>query len=61
MRRDGPASAEEARQLWVKNTRAYAKRQITWFRKETDIHWFTPGENDAIVDLVEEWLKGNSS
>lgn len=51
---------EEARQLWIKNTRAYAKRQITWFRKEGGIHWFAPGENDAIADLVEDWLKGNS-
>ncbi len=33
-------SLDEARRLWVKNTRAYAKRQITWFRKEADIQWF---------------------
>jgi len=52
-------SIEEAKQLWIKNTRAYAKRQITWFRKETDINWFAPGENDAIADLVEDWLKNN--
>ncbi|BCS87001.1 tRNA (adenosine(37)-N6)-dimethylallyltransferase MiaA [Pseudodesulfovibrio sediminis] len=49
-------SLEETRYRWVKNTRAYAKRQITWFNKETDIHWFTPGENDRIADLVETWL-----
>jgi len=52
-------SLEAARTLWIKNTRAYAKRQITWFRKETDIKWFAPGENDAIADLVQDWLKGN--
>lgn len=49
---------EQARQRWVKNTRAYAKRQITWFKKEADINWFSPGDNEAIADLVEEWLAG---
>lgn len=47
---------EEAQYKWVKNTRAYAKRQITWFRKEDDINWFKPGDNEAIADLVESWL-----
>ena len=47
---------DEARIKWIKNTRAYAKRQITWFRKETDIHWFAPGENEAVADLAGQWL-----
>lgn len=50
------ATLAETREKWVKNTRAYAKRQITWFRKEADIHWFAPGENAPIADLVEKWL-----
>lgn len=54
----GELSLEEARRLWIKNTRAYAKRQITWFRREEDIHWFAPGENDAVADLVDTWLAG---
>ena len=32
------------------NTRHYAKRQFTWFRKDTDIHWFHP---DQIINLIE--------
>ncbi|MCJ2163694.1 MULTISPECIES: tRNA (adenosine(37)-N6)-dimethylallyltransferase MiaA [unclassified Pseudodesulfovibrio] len=51
---------DQAREQWVRNTRAYAKRQITWFNKETDIHWFSPGENQAIADLVEAWLAERS-
>jgi len=47
---------DEACDRWVRNTRAYAKRQITWFKKESDIHWFAPGENAPIADLVERWL-----
>jgi tRNA dimethylallyltransferase len=42
----------------VKNTRAYAKRQITWFRKESDIHWFAPGDDEAVADCVAGWLAG---
>lgn len=53
----GEMSFEEAQHRWIKNTRAYAKRQITWFKKEEDIHLFSPGENVPIADLVENWLK----
>ncbi len=52
----GELSLDKARLLWVKNTRAYAKRQITWFRKENDIQWFSPGENEAVADCVQSWL-----
>nr|WP_321257071.1 tRNA (adenosine(37)-N6)-dimethylallyltransferase MiaA [uncultured Pseudodesulfovibrio sp.] len=46
----------DVQNMWIKNTRAYAKRQITWFKKESDIHWFAPGANEDIADLVEQWL-----
>ncbi|MGE4193150.1 MAG: tRNA (adenosine(37)-N6)-dimethylallyltransferase MiaA [Pseudodesulfovibrio sp.] len=52
----GETTLEEARERWVKNTRAYAKRQITWFNKEADVHWFAPGENREVADLVVSWL-----
>lgn len=52
---------DEAREKWIKNTRAYAKRQITWFKKESDINWFAPGDNDPVADLVESWLSEISS
>ena len=54
----GEIGLDEARARWVKNTRAYAKRQITWFRKENDIKWFVPGESEAIADCVADWLVG---
>lgn len=40
----GELSLEEAKALWLRNTRAYAKRQMTWFRKDTSIVWVEPGE-----------------
>lgn len=51
----GEASMDETRILWAKNTRAYAKRQLTWFNADARIHWFSPGQTDAIVDLVRHW------
>jgi tRNA dimethylallyltransferase len=35
---------EEAVELMVQATRRYAKRQLTWFRKEKQIRWLAPGE-----------------
>jgi tRNA dimethylallyltransferase len=37
----GKASLEEAVALIIKNTKQYAKRQRTWFKKDKEISWFT--------------------
>ena len=37
---DGEITLEEAKDLLKKNTRHYAKRQMTWFRNQMDIKWF---------------------
>lgn len=50
----GRISLEECRALWFKNTRAYAKRQNTWFRADRDIRRFRPEETEAIVRHVRE-------
>ncbi len=41
---DGKFSLNEAIELIKKNTRRYAKRQMTWFKKDKEIKWYTPGE-----------------
>ncbi|WP_272699945.1 tRNA (adenosine(37)-N6)-dimethylallyltransferase MiaA [Desulfovibrio sp. Fe33] len=56
----GRSTMVQAREHWVKNTRAYAKRQITWFNKEEGIHWFAPGNGEGVADLVESWLSERS-
>lgn len=38
---DGKASLEEAVRLIKRNTRHYAKRQMTWWRRDGDIKWLT--------------------
>jgi tRNA dimethylallyltransferase len=39
---DGKCSLEEAIDHIKTNTRHYAKRQMTWFKKDTEIQWFSP-------------------
>lgn len=37
-----------------KNTRVYAKKQMTWFAHDDTIHWFHPTEIDAIIKFIDE-------
>jgi tRNA dimethylallyltransferase len=39
------------------NTRRYAKRQMTWFRKDAGIKWFHPGETNAVIDFVQAGIR----
>lgn len=45
-------SKETAIELIKQHTRNYAKRQLTWFRKEPDCHWLQPSQADKIFDEV---------
>jgi tRNA dimethylallyltransferase len=44
---------EEAIRLLKRNTRHYAKRQMTWFRKDPGFTWFDPKQWDEIVNLAD--------
>ena len=35
-----------------KNTRRFAKRQLTWFRKDSTINWFLKSEKNKIIDFI---------
>ena len=45
----GTLSLEQARQAIGQQTRAYARRQRTWFKAQADIHW-SPGSAEALAD-----------
>jgi tRNA dimethylallyltransferase len=47
---DGNSTLEQAVELIKKNTRQYAKRQMTWFRRDKDISWFSPQDVSGIID-----------
>ena len=46
-------SLEEAVELIKKNTRHYAKRQLTWFRKDKDIQWINPGDWEQLKNITQ--------
>lgn len=54
----GEIDLEECKRLWGKNTRAYAKRQLTWFNADKDIRWFRPGEHKEMLAAAREALDG---
>ena len=43
---------EDTVELIKRNTRRFAKRQITWFTKDKTINWFLKSEKNKIVDLI---------
>lgn len=49
---EGAISLEAAVEQIKQHTRNYAKRQLTWFRKDEEITWFSPEAHDEI----SQWL-----
>lgn len=52
----GNASFVQACEAWRKNTRAYAKRQLTWFAKEPATVWFPPCETEQFLKSIQKFL-----
>lgn len=53
---DGDISREEAITEIQKNSRRYAKRQLTWFKRDPEISWFSPHNFPAIQSyLIRQW------
>jgi tRNA dimethylallyltransferase len=51
---EGRWSLEEAVERIKGNTRRYARKQLTWFKKDQQIHWFLPEETDKIIDFISQ-------
>ena len=49
---DGHTTFDKAVELIKRNSRRYAKRQLTWLSKEKDIQWFHPDDLTNILDLI---------
>lgn len=50
---DGTITLAEAIELIKRNSRRYAKRQLTWFRRDTSVGWFAPDDIEAIVRYID--------
>ena len=51
---DNDLCFEEAVALIKQRSRNFAKRQLSWFRQESDIHWFSPIDFDKIEAFVQK-------
>jgi tRNA dimethylallyltransferase len=54
---DGKTDLETAIELLKRNTRRYARRQLTWFHKDTEIKWFEPHQKKEIIDYINQNFK----
>lgn len=50
---DGLVSREEAIEKIKSNTRRYARKQLTWFRRDKDIRWFDPSEYKDVIPYIQ--------
>jgi len=53
---DGQVSLREATDLIRRNSRRYARRQLTWFRKDRDIKWFSPEDREHITEYINQQM-----
>ncbi len=56
----GRRTWEAAVEAMKRDTRRYAKRQLTWFRADPEIVWHEPGQKDEMVCAIEDFLKTDS-
>lgn len=51
---EGAASLDETREMIKKDTRNFAKRQMTWFKNQMDIAWCDDGMK--MMETIDDWL-----
>ena len=56
---EGKSSLNDAIELIKQNTRHYAKRQMTWFKKDSTVNWFSP-QSKMILSFIENAIIQNN-
>lgn len=51
---EGKIDLKTAIDLIKQNSRRYAKRQLTWFKKDTQFQWFSPLEVNEIIEYIQK-------
>jgi tRNA dimethylallyltransferase len=54
---EGSISKKDAINLIKRNSRRYAKRQITWFKKFKDIHWIEKTDDAKMLEIILQSLQ----
>lgn len=55
---DGQKTLQEAVDKIKQNTRHYAKRQLTWFKADSEISWFNPADVEQIITYLADRVNG---
>lgn len=61
---EGKSTKEEIIQRWKFDEHGYARRQMTWFKRDKRINWFDitrPGFEKDVVKLVKKWYSKNDA
>jgi tRNA dimethylallyltransferase len=53
---EGQLSMDEAVEKIKQHTRQYAKRQMTWFKKDTAFKWYHPADEEAILNYIHQQI-----
>lgn len=54
---DGACTLEFAIEKIKQNSRIYSRKQTTWYRRDKDIYWFHPDDEEGIVECLEKLLQ----
>ncbi len=52
---DGTWSLEEAIERMKGNTRRYARKQLTWFKRDEEMRWFHPQQQEEILKYISQY------
>ncbi|MDH4316773.1 MAG: tRNA (adenosine(37)-N6)-dimethylallyltransferase MiaA [Desulfobulbaceae bacterium] len=53
---DGLWDKNSMMEYLVRDTRRYAKRQLTWFRADSDLHWYHPADRKQLISHIDSRL-----
>ncbi len=54
---EGKINLDEAIELIKRNSRRYAKRQLSWFNRDKEIEWFHPDQEENVIKYIEDKIK----
>ena len=51
---DGEIDRDEAIRQIQSHSREYMRKQLTWFKRDVEIHWFLPNDKEQIIKYIDE-------
>lgn len=54
---DGECTLQEAAEKIRQNSRIYSRKQMTWFKRDPDIHWFEPEQLEEIKNCIAKEMR----